>query len=139
MVPLQYGAVLRIGLDAAIIPSLDPSAANLGQLFQNQVDCNVIGQAVSDAVADLVVFTPGPGVFATACNLGLTKAADFIYGKIAAIDGSALELRLAGTAKALDTDSNNQIDKIQTGAWAGTASYAGNPAPLATATFFGAR
>jgi hypothetical protein len=78
-------------------------------------------------------------VFTAACNVGLTKAADVIYGKIAGIDGSALELTLSGTAKALDKDQNKQIDTIQTGAWTGTVSYAGTPAPLTTATFFGAR
>jgi hypothetical protein len=139
MVPLAYGKVMRIALDGAIIPSLDPTANNLGTLLQHQVDCNVVGQAVSDAVADLIVFTPGAGVFATACNVGLQKAAEAIYGKIAEIDGSALELKMSGTAKALDKDQNRQIDTIQTGAWTGTCSYAGTPAPLASATFFGQR
>jgi len=138
-VGLAYGSVLRIALDAAIIPSLDPTAANLGQLLQHQVDCNVVGQAVNQAVIDTVGFGPGSGVFATACNVGLQKAADAIYGKIAGIDGSALDLGITGTAKALDKDANGQIDTIQTGAWTGTASYAGTPAPLAGATFFGAR
>ncbi|MBA2544706.1 MAG: hypothetical protein H0V17_33995 [Deltaproteobacteria bacterium] len=138
-VGLAYGKVLRIALDGAIIPSLDPTATNLAQLLQHQVNCNVVGQAVNDAVVDTVGFGPGPGVFATACNLGLQKAADAIYGKLAGIDGSALELGLTGTAKALDKDGNGQIDTIQTGAWTGTASYAGTPAPLAGATFFGSR
>jgi len=138
-VPLAYGKVLRIAIDGAIIPSLDPAASNLGQLLQHQVDCGIVGQQVNQAVVDTVGFGPGAGVFTTACNLGLQKAADAIYGKLSAIDGSALEFQLTGTAKALDKDANHQIDTIQTGAWAGTASYAGTPAPLSTATFFGAR
>jgi len=138
-VGLLYGNVLRIALDGAIIPSLDPTAANLGQLLQNQIDCSVVGQAVHEAAVDAFSFSPGAGVFATACNVGLQKAADAIYGKLAGIDGSALELGLTGTAKALDKDGNGQIDTIQTGAWTGTASYAGTPAPLAGATFFGSR
>ncbi len=134
-VGLKYGSVLRIALDAAIIPSLDPTAANLGQLMQHQVDCQAVGQYIADAVG----FGFVSGAAATACNVGLQKAADAIYAKIAGLDGSALDLGLEGTAKALDTDQNGAIDKIQTGAWAGTASYAGNPAPLAGATFFGSR
>lgn len=138
-VGLAYGKVLRIALDGAIIPSLDPTAANLGQLLQHQVNCQIVGQAVNDAVVDTIGFGPGAGVFATACNVGLQKAADAIYGKLSGIDGSALELGLTGTAKALDKDQNGQIDTIQTGAWAGTCSYAGTPAPLAGATWFGSR
>lgn len=138
-VPLAYGKVLRIALDGAIIPSLDPTAANLGQLMQHQVDCNVIGTAVNNAVVDTFGFGPGGGVFASACNLGLTKAADLVYSKMNEIDGSALELDLTGTAKALDKNQDNKIDTIQTGAWTGTCAYAGTPAPLAAATFFGAR
>src|SRR4029079_3683310 len=47
-VAVSYGAVLRLALDAAIIPSLDPSASNLGQLLQHQVDCNAVGNAFED-------------------------------------------------------------------------------------------
>ena len=138
-VGIQYGSVLRIGLDAAIIPSLDPTAANLAQLMQHQIDCQVVGQIVNDAVANATGFSLGAGPFAAGCTLGLQKAADLIYSKIASLDNSALDLGIEGTAKALDTDQNGAIDKIQTGAWVGTASYAGNPAPLAGATFFGTR
>lgn len=138
-VPLAYGKVLRIGLDAAIIPVIDPSAANLAQLLQHQIDCNTVGEVVNQAVVDNIGFGPGAGLFTTACTVGLQKAADAIYAKLGEIDGNALELDYAGTAKALDKDHNNQIDTIQTGAWAGTCSYAGTPAPLASATFFGSR
>jgi hypothetical protein len=136
---LAYGQVLRIALDGAIIPAVDPSAQNLAQLFQNQVNCQVVGEAIDQACRDAFGFSPGVSTFRTACTVGLQKAADFVYGKIAEIDGSALELGVTGTAKALDKDGNNQLDTIQTGTWAGTMSYAGTPATLTGATFFGAR
>ena len=138
-VAVSYGAVLRLALDAAIIPSLDPSATNLGQLLQHQVDCNAVGTAFEDAIESLIGFGPGSGTFTAACNLGLTAGANFIYSKITAIDGSALELGLTGTAKIIDKDGDHKLDTIQTGQWTGNATYAGTPAPLATATFFGAR
>ncbi len=138
-VPLAYGQVLRIALDGAIIPSLDPSAQNLADLLQNQVDCQVVGEAIDDAVRDQIGFSPGVSVFRSACNLGLEKAADLIYNKLADIDGSVLELSLDGSARALDKDGDNRIDTIQTGTWAGTMSYAGTPADLTDATFFGTR
>lgn len=138
-VPLAYGKVLRIALDGAIIPSLDPAAHNLGDLLQHQVNCQVVGEALDQACSDAIGFSPGVGTFRTACTVGLQKAADTIYAKIADIDSSALELGITGTAKALDKDQNNQLDTIQTGTWAGTMSYAGTPATLTNATFFGAR
>jgi hypothetical protein len=138
-VNLQYGKVLRIALDGAIIPSLDPSSQNLADLFQNQVNCQAVAEAIDAAVRDAIVFSPGVTVFKTACTLGLQKGADLIYGKLAEIDGSALELGIAGTAKALDKDGNDQLDTIQSGTWAGSMSYAGTPATLTGATFFGAR
>ncbi|MCW5801408.1 MAG: hypothetical protein KIT31_03285 [Deltaproteobacteria bacterium] len=138
-VGLSYGKVIRIGLDAAIIPSLDPSAQNLGQLLQHLVNCNAVGTAINDAVISTIGFGPGAGTFTSACNAGLVAGANFIYSKVDAIDGQAMELGLAGTAKALDKNNDKKLDTIQTGTWTGTATYAGTPAPLATATFYGER
>jgi hypothetical protein len=138
-VGLSYGKVIRIGLDAAVIPSLDPSAANLGQLLQNLVNCNAVGSAINDAVVDTIGFGPGAGTFTSACNAGLTAGANLIYSKIDGIDGQAMELGLTGAAKAVDKNGDRKFDTIQTGAWSGTCSYAGTPAPLAGATFFGER
>lgn len=138
-VPVQYGKVLRIGLDAAIIPTLDPTASNLTELLQHQVDCNAVGDAVNQAVVDTIGFGPGSGVFASACTSGLAAAANLIYSKIAGIDASALEFDMTGSAKVLDKDSDKKFDTIQTGTWSGTLSYAGTPAPLAGATFYGSR
>lgn len=138
-VGLAYGKVIRIGLDAAIIPSLDPSASNLGELMQHQVNCQIVGEQIDAAVRDLIVFSPGAGVFEAACNVGLQKAADLIYSKINDIDGTALQLGITGTAKALDRTGDAQIDTIQTGKWDGTVTYGSAPNTLTGATFSGAR
>jgi len=110
---------------------IDPAAQNLGQLIQGLVDCNQVGTLVASQIGGF-----GAGAITTACNLGLVAGANLIYSKIDGIDGSALEFGLTGTAKALDTNSDRKIDKIQTGTWAGNTSYAGTPAPLAAATFY---
>jgi hypothetical protein len=138
-VPLSYGAVLRLALDAAIIPSLDPSASSLNQLLADTIDCNAVGFYVEEAIESVFGFGPGAGTLAAACNVGLNAGATFVYNKLAQIDGSALELGLAGTAKIIDKTGDRKLDTIQTGQWTGNATYGGSPAPLATATFFGAR
>ncbi|MEJ7601354.1 MAG: hypothetical protein WKG01_25845 [Kofleriaceae bacterium] len=139
MVPLTYGKVLRIALDGMIVPALEPSASNLNQLFAANVNCEVVGEVIQQACEDWFGFGPGESTFRNACNNGLDAAANLIYGKLADIDGTALELGMTGAARVLDKNSDNTIDTIQTGTWSGTASYGGTPAPLAGATFFGSR
>jgi hypothetical protein len=132
--PLSYGKILRVGLDAVIIPALDANAHNLGQLLADKVDCAAVGQAIADAIG-----FGGAGTFSTACSAGLQLGANQIYQRIGDIDASALEFGLSGTAKGVDSNHDSKLDTIQTGAWAGTLSYAGTPAPLAAATFHGSR
>lgn len=134
-VPLAYGKVLRIALDELIIPTIDPTANDLHELFAHEIDCAAVGQQIASALA----LGFGADTFAAGCRAGVTASANLIYAKIAEIDGSALEFELTGTAKALDSDGDGKVDRIQSGTWTGTTSYAGTPAPLATATFHGER
>jgi hypothetical protein len=133
-VPLSYGKILRLALDKAIIPTVDGGASDLGTVLNDLVDCNQVGQAISDQVG-----FGSPGTYASACTAGLAAGADYIYKKINDLDGSALEFGIAGSAKALDTNHDSKLDSIQRGSWTGNLSYAGTPAPLSTATFFGGR
>jgi hypothetical protein len=139
MVPLTYGKILRIGVDEVLIPMLDPSAQNLAQLLQHQVDCVTVGYFIQDAVYSATGFNIGYSVGQAGCNAALIAAANKIYQQVEGIDANALELGLAGTARARDTDNDRKVDTIQTGTWAGNASYAGTPAPLTGATFYGSR
>jgi len=139
-VPLAYGQILRMGLDAAIIPLIDPSAQNLGQLLAHKIDCARVGAVVADGIAKLPGFNFGSAAtFTTACSAGLTAGSKYIYTKIDAIDGTALRFGLAGTARGTDKNKDRMIDTIQTGAWEGTLSYGSTPTPLAPASFFGER
>jgi hypothetical protein len=131
--PISYGKMLRLALDQMIIPMIDPSASDLNDLFTNAVDCASIGEDVYDYLGILSAST-----FQSACTAGLSAASGFIYSEISKIDGSALQFGINGTAKGLDTNADGKMDKILTGKWGGTLSYAGTPAPLSTATFFGA-
>jgi hypothetical protein len=133
-VPIAYGKVLRIGLDAAIIPLVDPNASNLDELLEDKIDCAAVGQAIADAIG-----FGGASTYEAACHSGLQFGSDFVYQKIAAIDASLLEFDMSGAAKALDTNNDKKVDKLQTGVWTGMLSYAGTPAPLGPATFFGNR
>jgi hypothetical protein len=136
---LPYGGIIHIGLDAAIIPMVDSNAHNLGQLFADKIDCAAVGQYINDALVSNFGFGPGATAMQAACSAGLTAGANAIYAKIDAISSTALEFDTDGTAKATDTNHDYKVDALQTGKWEGTLSYAGTPAPLAPATFNGAR
>ena len=137
--PVSYGKVLRMGLDAVIIPAVDPSATNLQELLANHIDCAAVGQAINDALTEQFGYGGGSGTWQSACTAGLNFGAQEIYTQIGNIDASALEFDLTGTAKAVDTNHDNKADALQTGKWTGMLSYSGTPAPLSTATFTGSR
>jgi hypothetical protein len=132
-VPLAYGQLLKLGLDAAIIPAIDSSAHNLNDLFAHKIDCTKVGNAIGDAVGF------GASTFKSACVAGLSAGASLVYAKITAIDGSALQFSLNGTARGVDRNNDRKIDMLQTGSWSGTLAYGPTPAPLAPATFTGER
>lgn len=138
-VPLAYGQVLRLGLDAAIIPLIDPTAHNLNDLLAHKIDCTQVGTAITDALEFEFGVGFSPSIFKSACIAGLTAGANFVYKKISEIDGNALQFSLSGTARGVDRNNDRKIDVIQTGAWSGTLAYGTTPTPLAPATFTGAR
>jgi len=138
-VPLRYGQLLRIGLDAAIIPQIDSSAQNLNQLLTNLVNCQKVGEAIATFIEDNIGFDFGAQVFTTACKAGLNAGSNFIYTAVDGIDAAALKFDLSGSARGSDKNKDRNIDTIQTGTWSGTLSYGSTPAPLVPATFFGER
>ncbi|TMQ17921.1 MAG: hypothetical protein E6J91_09035 [Deltaproteobacteria bacterium] len=132
-VPLAYGKLLRLGLDAAIIPLIDSSAHSLNELLAHKVNCQKVGSAIGDAIGF------GASAFTTACSGGLVAGANLVYSKIDAIDATALQFGLNGSARAVDRNNDRRIDSIQTGTWSGTLAYGATPTPLIPATFFGER
>jgi hypothetical protein len=134
MLPLPYGKIVRMGLDAAIIPTIDPSAHSLVDLLDNVVHCQAVGQGIADALD-----FGSPAFWASACTTGLNGAANFVYAQIAAGD-STLTFELAGNARASDSNGDRKIDKLQSGVWAGSLSYDAVDTALAQpATFVGQR
>jgi hypothetical protein len=134
-VPLTYGKLLRLGLDAAVIPMIDGSAHNLADLLLHQVDCKAVGTAIANAIN----FPSAAGTLESYCKSGLSAGASLIYAKIDTIDSTALRFSINGSARAVDRNNDRMIDHIQTGTWAGTLAYGATPTPLIPATFFGER
>ncbi len=137
--PVPYGAIIHMGLDAAVIPMVDSNAHNLNELLADKIDCTAVGGYINTAIQNQFGFNLGASVFTTACTGGLDAGANLIYSKINAVSATALEFDVTGTAQGHDSNNDHKLDALQNGKWAGTLSYSGTPAPLAPATFTGTR
>lgn len=131
---LSYGRLLRLGLDHAVVPSIEPSASGVAEMLRNLVDCKRVGAAVATAL-----HVDAPSLFEAACTTGLTAAATDLDGRLAELDSVPLVLDLTGFARGTDSDHDGKMDTIDTGVWSGSARYGNAPAPLGTSTFTGAR
>jgi hypothetical protein len=132
--PLPYGKLMRIGLDVAVIPAIDPTATGLADLLDNVVDCQGVGAAVAGQVP-----VGNAAFWKSVCLAGLTYAANKIYDQILSAD-SLLDLHRTGSARAADSNNDYKLDKLTFGEWSGTADYDGAAAPIAPpATFSGER
>jgi hypothetical protein len=130
--PLGYGALIRVGLDRAVIPGVDPGANDLPTVFADLIDCQRLGQMIADELGIGTV-----GVYRAACATAMIAIADEVYTRLAAIDGAApLVLELAGTAQGSDADHDGSLDDVHAGTWTGTLDAVG---PIGAASFVGAR
>ncbi len=133
-VPMKYGALLKLALNQAIIPMIDPSVTDLEGLLKTMINCQAVGQYVYEAI-DL----GSASTFESACNAGLKAGSTAFYKALDNVDVAALEFGLTGTARGIDRNRDGKMDDIQTGVWTGDLKYSGSPAPLGTAKFFGAK
>jgi hypothetical protein len=133
-IPLSYGKVLRVALDEVVIPMVDPTAFNLEDVLKHLVNCQAVGQYLYEAL-DI----GSASTFQGACTAGLSGGSSMLYGLLNKVDSSALEFGINGVARGVDTNHDGKMDKIQTGAWAGTLAYGGTGAPLAKGNFVGQR
>lgn len=133
-IAMQYGKLLRVALDQAVIPMVDPASQNLGDVFRSVVNCEAVGQYVYEAID-----FGSPSTFEAACNTGLNAAAGALYKAMDNLDGQALQLTITGTARGIDKNGDGKMDDIAAGTYAGSTAYAGSPAPLGTNKFFGTK
>ena len=47
---VSYGQLILVALDRVIIPQFDPNANSIGEFLNDQIDCQSIGQSISNAV-----------------------------------------------------------------------------------------
>lgn len=122
---LPYGTIVQIGLDAAVIPAIDPTATDLADLLDNVVDCAAVGVQVADAID-----VGSPAFWESVCHAGLDQAAGFVYGQIADAD-APLDLVRSGASRVIDANDDYKVDQLAGGTWTGTLTYEAETKPLA--------
>ena len=123
--PLPWGKIVRLGLDAAVIPAIDPTATSLTDLLDNVVDCQGVGSSINTALG-----FGGSAFWASACLGGLGLAADAVYDQIADTN-SLLGMHLVGVSRYTDTNADFKIDELKFGNWTGSMDIQGMNATLA--------
>ena len=131
---VDYSALLRLGLDHAVIPSVDPAATDLAIALRDLIDCAKLGEMMAEHVG-----AGSPALYRAACTAGMIAAADELYARIAAIGGAPFRLEAAGAATGVDADGDGSMDAIHGGSWIGTFGTTGALDALGPSTFIGAR
>lgn len=127
---LPYGAILRLGLDRAVVPSVQPGAHDLAGALGALLDCARLGAMVADRVG-----LGSARLYGDACETAMTAIASEVDERLAAIDETALGIEVAGTVHAIDRDGDGAIDELTGGRWTG-AVYTGQVRELIDAASF---
>jgi hypothetical protein len=130
---MPYGAMLLLAVNDVIIPAIDPYATDLASLLGNMIDCQAVGQTLSDEIG-----IGSPGLYEGACDLGVNAAANFVEDQVRSLQGMDLDLS-TGEAKPMDTNTDALVDVLRNGLWTGEVNYFGSAATLTDATFRGER
>jgi len=129
-----YGALLRLGLDRAVIAGVEPTARDLATALASLVDCAALGALAADRIG-----FGSATLYRTACRAGMAAIASEIYARIAAIDDAPLALDLTGTATGVDLDGDGSMDELRAGRWSGSLHAAGSREPIDAAGFTGTK
>jgi hypothetical protein len=116
---LPLGAILRLGLDRAVAPSVEPTAGDLAGALGGLVDCERLGGVIADRVG-----LGSATLYGAACRAAVTAIAREVLAQLAAIDGTPLGIEVAGTAMGFDGNADSTMDELLAGRWTG-AVYAG--------------
>jgi len=131
---VPYGALLRLGLDRAVIAVVEPAARDLAAALAALVDCIALGALAADRIG-----LGSPALYQTACRAAMTAIASELYARIAAIDDAPVALEVTGGADGVDLDGDGTLDELRAGRWSGALSSAAAREPIEAARFTGTK
>ena len=133
--PIRYGALLATAVDVVIVPSIDSYAANLGQMFDNAINCSSIGWRIAGKVGFGTI-----EFYTAACELAVQASANLALAKLRGIDASApVTFRMTGNTRIRDDNGDLAPDALMEGRWSGAIEAGGTGTLLSSSTFFGTR
>lgn len=127
---LPYGAILRLGLARAVIPSVEPTAQDLAQVLAALVDCARLGGLIAERVG-----LGPPGLYEAACRTAMTAVASEVDARIAAIDLAPMTVHVSGQAQGIDLDDDGVMDELRAGSWTGALDAVGTSSALRAGSF----
>ena len=131
---LPYGAVLRLGLERAVVPSIEPAARDLASALAAVVECDRVGAVLAERVG-----LGAPAIYRAACRAATTAIAGELAARLAEIDEAALALEVIGVADAIDLDGDGAMDEVRAGRWSGAVVATGAREPIDAGAFMAAR
>jgi len=124
---LPYAAMLRAGIDRAVVPRVASGASSLEDALIALVSCEQLGTVVAEYTN-----IDAPTLFERGCEIGLVHLAAEIYERLAMAGN--VTMTVAGAARVIDLDGDGPVDVIASGTWSGTVGGA----PIAFSVFEGA-
>lgn len=127
---LPYGALLRVGLDRAVAPSVAPAAGNLAGALGALLDCERLGGVIANRVG-----LGSATLYGAACRAAMTALAAEVDAQLAAIDRTPLGIEVAGTAMGYDGNGDGVMDELVAGRWTGSVYTDSDREPIDAASF----
>lgn len=127
---LPYGAILRLGLDRAVAPSVAPTAGDLAGALGALLDCDQLGIVMANRVG-----FGSATVYGAACRAAMTALAAEVDARLAAIDRTPLGIEVAGTAMGYDGNGDGVMDEFEGGRWTGSVYSGSDREPIDAASF----
>ena len=127
---LPYGALLRLGLDRAVVPGVEPTAGDLAGALGALLDCDRLGGVIASRVG-----IGSSTLYGAACRATMTALASEVDAQLAAIDRAPLGIEVAGSAVGFDGNSDGAMDEINDGRWTGAVVSGDDREPIDAASF----
>jgi hypothetical protein len=127
---LPYGAILRLGLDRAVAPSVAPTAGDLAGALGALLDCDQLGIVIANRVG-----LGSATLYGAACRAAMTALAAEVDAQLAAIDRVPLGIEVAGTAMGYDGNGDGVMDELDAGRWTGSVFTSSDREPIDAASF----
>lgn len=113
------GTIVLFALNNMVLPRFSGSPESISELLENVVDCDSVGEWLSDTV-DM----GSPSTWEDICGFGLAAASLYAEQQLLTLNDGYDTMTLQGTAEIKDPNGDLGFDRIDDGVWTSTWSGA---------------